>query len=1133
MMSAAAGGFSSAVIQRVADKTIDFLDNNYNLSHGTEELLTKLRTSLTMVKAITEVADNQVIINTSLTKWLRNLHDAAYEAEDVLDRFDTREIFTGKRKVAELISSSVRVLRGLIVPDESLRMLECVVQKLDHLCATSNIFLELMKQSSLASTKEEGIGGETTSHVPVDVKVFGRDEVLELILKIVLGSSGSEPESRSVRAKLGARCRIGGVDVIPIVGMSGVGKTTLAQVIYNHGNVKGHFRQRAWVYVSKHFSVKRTLQEMLCSFKGNDSSFDYADSLETVVNNVRNVIQQEGRFLLVLDSVWDEMCTQSQWNILLQAITREVPGSVVLVTTQSKRVANTVATMCQVPLAPLPWESFWSAFQYYAFGTTDVVAENNQTLLLIGEQIAKKLDGLPLAAKVMGNMLRSRLNIDQWRNILESDWWDLSEVLCEILPYMRISYQDLNPRQRQSFAFCSIFPENYLFDKDRLVGMWISHDFIEQSESGGTRLEDIGSKLFDELVQRSFFQATFDKKWYTMHDLIRALAIGVSSYECFLHKETSRRASPTVRHLALQVGNQLHLHELNKYKNLRTILLFGHYDSNAICDVVDNMLANSSSIRVLDLSHLEVLTNMLPNISSLRKLRFFDLSFTRINNLRNFPCNLQVLYLRGYARNTIPQSINSLANLRHLYVDATALSLIPSIGQLSQLQELENFSAGKRNGFMISELKNMQELSGKLCISNIHIIRSTHEAMDANMIEKKHLEALELKGRNVSKDVVEGLQPHSNLKELMIEGYGATTSPSWMLQGHIFTKLQSLHIGNCRLLVVLPPFGKFPSLKHLTLDNLPSVKHVDGTSFGCLPSLEDLDISSMTSWIKWLHAEEDHGPLLPHITRFQLHNCPSLEEVPYLSFMSSLSELDISVCGNFDKALPQYVQLLACLKKLRLSYVDHPVLFSGHQLKSLEYLYLRKCGGLRLIDGLHCFPSLRQVNVYGCPNILTEFSDNSSRQDEQGVLHLTDLETDVSLINRNSFLPSVRDLCISYLEAFTFTPEQEEWFEQLISVEKIEFFHCRFLHGRLPSTLGRLVSLKVLLFTTTLPMSLKGLVPPNLQELIMDGFDREDNFKPGGSDWLYISHVPYIRLNGKTVQNLSINAASSSSNHQI
>uniref|UniRef100_A0A453MKX2 NB-ARC domain-containing protein n=1 Tax=Aegilops tauschii subsp. strangulata TaxID=200361 RepID=A0A453MKX2_AEGTS len=397
MMSAAAeqvaGGFSSAVIQRAVDKAIDFLESNYNLSHATEELLTKLHTSLTMVKAITEVADNQLITSTSLTKWLGNLHDAAYEAEDVLDRFDCQDIVLGKRKMSEFVSSSIRALKSLVVPNEGMKRLEYVVQKLDHLCATSNTFLELLKQSSSASIKEEGVGGETTSRVPIDVKVFGRDEVIELILKTILGSSGSEPESSS-RAKLGSRYTIGGVDVIPIVGMSGVGKTTLAQVIYNHENVKGHFGHRAWVYVSKHFSVKRTLQEMLCSFKGNDSSFDCADSLETVVNNIQNGIRQEGRFLLVLDSVWDEMC--AHWNILLTAIAREVPGSVVLVTTQSKRVADAVATMCQVPLAPLPWESFWSAFQYYVFGTSDVVAENNQILLLIGEQIAKKLDGLPL-----------------------------------------------------------------------------------------------------------------------------------------------------------------------------------------------------------------------------------------------------------------------------------------------------------------------------------------------------------------------------------------------------------------------------------------------------------------------------------------------------------------------------------------------------------------------------------------------------------------------------------------------------------------------------------------------------------------------------------------------------------------
>lgn len=239
-------------------------------------------------------------------------------------------------------------------------------------------------------------------------------------------------------------------------------------------------------------------------------------------------------------------------------------------------------------------------------------------------------------------------------------------------------------------------------------------------------------------------------------------------------------------------------------------------------------------------------------------------------------------------------------------------------------------------------------------------------------------------------------------------------------------------------------------------------------------------------------------------------------------------------CGDFVKALPQHVQLLACLKKLSMSYCDHPVQFSGHQLKSLEYLYLRNCGGLRLIDGLHCFPSLRQVNVYGCPDILTEFSDQSTRQDVQAVLRLTNMITDHSLLKRNGFLPSVQDLLVSFIDEHYFTPEQEEWFEQLISLEKIEFGFCNFLQ-RLPSTLARLTSLKVLHVKWTNPLSMEGVVPQNLQELVMQEVtvETENNFKPGGSEWVNICHVPYIRLNEKTVQNLSNDTASSSSNHQI
>jgi hypothetical protein len=126
----------------------------------------------------------------------------------------------------------------------------------------------------------------------------------------------------------------------------------------------------------------------------------------------------------------------------------------------------------------------------------------------------------------------------------------------------------------------------------------------------------------------------------------------------------------------------------------------------------------------------------------------------------------------------------------------------------------------------------------------------------------------------------------------------------------------------------------------------------------------------------------------------------------------------------------------------------------------------------------------------------------------------------------------VRILEIAYIEDRYFTAEQEEWFEQLTSVEKIVFHSCYFLE-RLPSTLGKLSSLKALHISMK-PVAAGENFPRTIDELIMDfPVEQESNFKPGGLDWPNISHVPYIRINRKTIQNISTDAASSSSNHQI
>jgi len=447
-MKLVAGGFLSAVVDGAASKAAACLESNYNMQERVKELLSELETKLTMVKAICEAADNWLITNTNLVQWLRLLHTTAQEAEDALDEFQVEEAsITGKRKVSELIVSSLRSLKNLVIPDRDMIRLEQVVKTLTQLCATSNTFLELLKLDDYKANQQQArVAGEATSQLPIDVQVFGREEITEFILQMIIGSSSHDHE-RSSGGTGKTRAARDNIIVLPIVGMSGVGKTTLAQVVYNHAEVKKHFQRRAWVYVSEHFSFKRTLQEILFSFNGyEDNGLDSCDSMEATITKLRSKICEGYKFFLVLDNVWEEIC--QQWSTLLTVLSDEAHqcGSVLLVTTQNQKVAQTIARVRPIQLKALPWESFWPLFQYYAFGGTEVAQqEDNRNMLSISREIAMKLDGLPLAAKVIGNLLRCRFSQTNWRRVVDSDWWNLSDALQEILPYLRVSYQHLSP----------------------------------------------------------------------------------------------------------------------------------------------------------------------------------------------------------------------------------------------------------------------------------------------------------------------------------------------------------------------------------------------------------------------------------------------------------------------------------------------------------------------------------------------------------------------------------------------------------------------------------------------------------------------------------------------------------------
>ncbi|CAL5379186.1 unnamed protein product [Camellia sinensis] len=872
------GIFISPFVQATVDKLSSYLINLVSTADvGTG--IQNLKKALEDLETLLADAENKQVYDKDIKKWLEEVQPLAYDADDLLDDFATEalerkimaeETTMGRRpaKFPRLSSIFPFNLKNGSKLNEITSQLQEVATKgkdlgLDKRLA-GRMSTDLWQRSQTTSLKEPHI--------------HGRDEDMKQIIELLLGDA---PTAKKF-------------DIIPIVGMGGIGKTTLVQHIYDHDKVEKHFNMQAWVCVSVDFDILGTTKAILESFTHRPCDLG---KLNEVQVQLRNTLAEK-KFLLVLDDVWHY--GHDGWNSLRLPFEAGAPGSKIIVTTREGGVVKQMGMDEYLNLKNLLYDDCWLIFAHHAFENRNIM--ECPELVSIGKKIVKhRCGGLPLAARALGSLLRCKQEEREWKEILNSNIWNEESG---ILSALKLSYLHLPSHLKRCFSYCAIIPMDYEFKEEELVLLWMAEGLIEQPK-GGEQMEDLGRKYFHELVSRSFFQPSSGNKLkFIMHDLINDLAQDVAGDKCFRFKNNleygrHNKISDKARHSSYVGSTYQGIKKFKVFddaKCLRTLLQFFPRSMSTSRYLFHDLLPKLKCLRELRL-HCDMMDELPDSIGDLKHLRYFDISYSGITWLPETVVtlyNLQVLFLQFCSRlQKLPLNIGRLVNLRHF--DMTGVNIpsseemSPHIGKLTSLQTLSNFMVGKDCGRKIGELKNLSNIRGAIHISRLENVGGVKDARDANFMSKEELKELLLewdeshRSQNdiVERDVLDVMRPFKLLERLTIIGYGSTKFPNWV--GDVsYSKMVFMRLKGSKYCISLPPLGQLPLLKDLYIEGMSAIKCLGCEFYGqqCgakpFPSLERLSFKFMPEWEDWSAFENEGVQPFGHLRELSIINCPKL-----------------------------------------------------------------------------------------------------------------------------------------------------------------------------------------------------------------------------------------------------------------